>query len=177
MATITNYNNEQFSQVSNDALIGVTLVYRSGKTEVRTTATNLGGEEFIPKNGTADEIFRVWKNVIKTFWTFKGLEAGLKVDNGGIATKLKKSTPSEIIIRKADGKAVLRWVAEDSIFSKVGIIPTKKDLDEVVRDYKKKMHKAAKASFIALKTKFKFEDEKEATEVVSDAPKTEEAAA
>lgn len=111
----------------------------------------------MPENGTADEVFRVWKNAIKIHWDAKRSEAGLKVDNGGIAVKLRASTPAEIVVRKADGKTVLRWDAESSIFARVGIMATAKDLLELSRDYKKKMHKAAKASFDALKLKFEFE--------------------
>lgn len=160
MATITRYNSVQFSEVSNNQLAGVALVYRS-----------------VRKDGTADEVFRVWKNAIKIHWDAKRSEAGLKVDNGGIAVKLRASTPAEIIVRKTDGKTVLRWDAESSIFARVGIMPTAKDLQELTRDYKKKMHKAAKASFDALKMKFEFEAAAPSTvEVPAEAEKSEAAA-
>lgn len=163
MATITKYNSVQFSEVSNNQLAGVALVYRSVRKDgtVTETCIHLGGAEFVPENGTADEIFRVWKNAIKLHWDAKRLEAGLKVDNGGIAVKLRASTPTEIVVRKADGKTMLRWVSDSSMFARIGIMPTTKDLQELARDYKKKMHKAAKASFDALKTKFEFEAAKE----------------
>lgn len=159
MATITRYNSVQFSEVSNNQLAGVALVYRSVRKDgtVTETCIHLGGAEFVPANGTADEVFRVWKNALKLHWDAKKSEAGLKVDNGGIAVKLRTSTPAEIVVRKADGKTVFRWDAESSIFARVGIMPTAKDLTELNRDYKKKMHKAAQASFAALKTKFEFD--------------------
>lgn len=179
MATITRYNSVQFSEVSNNQLAGVALVYRSVRKDgtVTETCIHLGGAEFVPENGTADEVFRVWKNAIKIHWDAKRSEAGLKVDNGGIAVKLRASTPAEIIVRKTDGKTVLRWDAESSIFARVGIMPTAKDLQELTRDYKKKMHKAAKASFDALKMKFEFEAAAPSTvEVPAEAEKSEAAA-
>lgn len=160
---ITRYNSVQFSEVSNNQLAGVALVYRTvrnaGKADEKVVETciHLGGADFVPANGTEDEIFRVWKNALKLHWDAKREECTLKVDNGGIAVKLRASTPAEIVVRKADGKTVLRWTGEDSIFDRVGIMPTAKDLQELARDYKKKMHKAASASFKALKLKFKFD--------------------
>ncbi len=56
-------------------------------------------------------------------------------------------------------------------------MPTAKDLQELTRDYKKKMHKAAKASFDALKMKFEFEAAVPSTvEVPAEAEKSEAAA-
>lgn len=179
MATITRYNSVQFSEVSNNQLAGVALVYRSVRKDgtVTETCIHLGGAEFVPESTTADEVFRVWKNAIKIHWDAKRSGAGLKVDNGGIAVKLRASTPAEIIVRKTDGKTVLRWDAESSIFARVGIMPTAKDLQELTRDYKKKMHKAAKASFDALKMKFEFEAAVPSTvEVPAEAEKSEAAA-
>ena len=179
MATITRYNSVQFSEVSNNQLAGVSLVYRSVRKDgtVTETCIHLGGAEFVPANGTADEVFRVWKNALKIHWDAKKSEAGLKVDNGGIAVKLRTSTPAEIVVRKADGKTVFRWDAESSIFARVGIMPTAKDLLELNRDYKKKMHKAAAASFAALKTKFEFDAaEPVATETAENAATSEAAA-
>lgn len=159
MATITKYNSVQFSEVSNNQLAGVALVYRSERKDgtVVETCIHLGGPEFVPENGTQDEIFRVWKNALKLHWDAKRSEAGLKVDNAGIAVKLRASTPTEIYVRKVDGRTAFKWDAESSIFARVGIMPTAKDLLELARDYKKKMHKAAQASFAALKTKFEFD--------------------
>lgn len=159
MATITNYNNEQFSQVSNKQLAGVSLIYHSTRRDgtESTTCTHFGGDEFLPQNATQKEVFRVWKNVIKLHWDAKRVETGLRVDNGGIKTKLRATNPAEIVVRLADGRVVFRWTREESIFARIGLMPTPKDLQELVRDYKKKMHKAAKASFDALKHKFAFE--------------------
>lgn len=160
MATITKYNSVQFSEVSNQQLAGVALVYTSvnREGEERSSCVHLGGEEFVPANCTEDEIFRVWKNVIKLHWDAKRLEAGMKVDNGGIAIKLRGTTPSQIVVRSESGRAKFVWYKDDSVFDRIGIMPTTKDLQELARDYKKKMHKAAAASFKALKTRFEFEE-------------------
>nr|DAK54583.1 MAG TPA: hypothetical protein [Caudoviricetes sp.] len=179
MATITRYNSVQFSEVSNNQLAGVSLVYRSVRKDgtVTETCIHLGGDEFVPANGTETAIFKVWRNALKIHWDAKKSEAGLKVDNGGIAVKLRTSTPAEIVVRKADGKTVFRWDAESSIFARVGIMPTAKDLLELNRDYKKKMNKAAEASFKALKTKFEFDAaEPVATETAENAATSEAAA-
>lgn len=154
-----NYNSVQFSEVNRNELKGVSLIYRSERKDgtIVETCVWLGGADFTPANGTEDETFRVWKNAIKLHWDAKRAEGGLKVDNGGIGIRLKSSTPSEIVVRTEGGKASFKWSKEDSVFARVGIIPTKKDLEECARDYKKKMHKAAAASFKALKMKFEFE--------------------
>ena len=177
MATITTYKSVQFSEVSNKELAGVALIYRSTHKDGTTTTTciHFGGEEFLPQNGSAKEAFRVWKNTIKLHWDAKRLESGLKKDNGGIATKLRTTTPAEIVIRKANGDTMFRWSVESSIFARVGIMPTAKDLEELNRDYKKKMHQAASASFNALKTRFIFESLDKAPETTEtpEAPATE----
>jgi hypothetical protein len=158
MATITRYNSVQFSEVSNQQLAGVTLVYRSTDKDGndKYSAVHLGGAEFVPENGTEAELFRVWKNAIKLHWDAKRQESGLKIDNGGIAVKLRASTPYEIVVRDEDGFVKLCWESEDSVFARIGIMPTARDLVQLERDYKKKLHKAAKASFEAMKLKFEF---------------------
>lgn len=160
MGTISKFNAVQFEHVDKNSLTGVTLVYRSAKKDGTTTETavNFDGEEYAPKNRKQDEIFRVWKNVVSTFWNTKILEAGLKADNGGISTKLRSSTPAEIIVRTSDRKQAERWDVEASIWQRIGLVPTKKDMEECARDYKKKMHKACKASFDALNFRAKFDD-------------------
>lgn len=90
----------------------------------------------------------------------KILEASLKKDNGGIATKLRSSTPAAIMVNTADQKHVEKWDVEASIWQRIGLVPTKRDMEECAREYKKKMHKAAKASFDALNFRAKFDDDK-----------------
>lgn len=142
MGTISRYNSVQFENLNANELVGVTLVYKSVNRDGEThySGLNFAGDEYTPKDKTQDEIFRVWKNVVATFWTVKAVEAGLREDNGGIASKLRSGTPAEIIVRTSDCKV------------------SKKDLDCAARDFKKKIHAATKASFDALKFRLNFEE-------------------
>jgi len=161
MGTISKFSANQFENLNESALTGVTLVYRSVNRagEIHESAVNFTGDDYLPQNRKQDEIFRVWKNVVSTFWNVKILEASLKADNGGIATKLRSSTPAAIIVRTADKKQAERWDVEASIWQRIGLVPTKRDMEECTREYKKKMHKAAKASFDALNFRAKFDDD------------------
>lgn len=96
--------------------------------------------------------------MVATFWTVKAVEAGLREDNGGIASKLRSGTPAEIIVRTSDCKVSKKWDVEGSVWSRIGLVPTKKDLDCAARDFKKKIHAATKASFDALKFRLNFEE-------------------
>lgn len=160
MGTITRMNSVQFEAMNVNEMVGVTLVYKSVNRDGDThfSGLNFAGDEYTPKDKTQDEIFRVWKNVVATFWTVKAYEAGLREDNGGIASKLRSGTPAEIVVRSSDGKVVKRWDVEGSVWSRIGLVPTKKDLDCATRDFKKKIHIATKASFDALKFRLNFEE-------------------
>lgn len=160
MGAITRLNSVQFEAMNVNEMVGVTLVYKSVNRDGEThfSGLNFAGDEYTPKDKTQDEIFRVWKNVVATFWTVKAIEAGLRVDNGGIASKLRAGTPAEIIVRTSDGKTSKRWDVENSVWSRIGLIPTKKDLERAGRDFKKKIHVATKASFDALKFRLNFEE-------------------
>ncbi|WP_418821617.1 hypothetical protein [Phocaeicola plebeius] len=165
MGTISKFSATQYEAMNENVksnLTGVTLVYRStnSKGETHESAVNFSGDEYSPANRKQDEIFRVWKNVVQTFWNVKILEASLKKDNGGIATKLRSSTPAAIVVRTADKKQAEKWDIESSIWQRIGLVPTKRDMEECAREYKKKMHKAAKASFDALNFRAKFDDDK-----------------
>jgi hypothetical protein len=157
---ITKLNTKQFEAANQSELKGVTLVYKSTNKDGETheSAVNFAGEGYTPANNTQDEIFKSWKNVIQTFWSTKMLEAGLRTDNGGIATKLRNTTPAAIVVRTNNGKTARRWDVEASIWQRIGIVPTKRDMEEANRDYKKKMFKAAKASFDALQFRAQFDD-------------------
>lgn len=128
MGAITRLNSVQFEAMNVNEMVGVTLVYKSVNRDGEThfSGLNFAGDEYTPKDKTQDEIFRVWKNVVATFWTVKAIEAGLRVDNGGIASKLRAGTPAEIIVRTSDGKTSKRWDVENSVWSRIGLIPTKK---------------------------------------------------
>lgn len=159
MGQITRLSANQFENLTHNAE-GVTLVYRSINRDgaIRESAVVFTGEEYIPKSSKQNEIFRVWKSVVTTFWNAKMIEASLKEDNGGIAVKLRSSTPASIIVRCADKKEAVRWDVEGSIWQRIGLIPTKRDMEECVREYKKKTFRAAKASFDALNFRAKFSD-------------------
>ena len=103
MGAITRLNSVQFEAMNVNEMVGVTLVYKSVNRDGEThfSGLNFAGDEYTPKDKTQDEIFRVWKNVVATFWTVKAIEAGLRVDNGGIASKLRAGTPAESWIERA----------------------------------------------------------------------------
>lgn len=151
---------KQYAETNANTLSGVTFVYVSTNGE---SAVNLNGEDFTPANKTNDEIFRVWKNALKIHWDLALILRGLKKDNGGIRGKLRSTTPAYIVVRTKSGEVAFRWSREASVFDSVGIMPTLADIKEVEeeraknKDYKQKMHRAASASFNALKLKFKFE--------------------
>ena len=73
MGTISRYNSVQFENLNANELVGVTLVYKSVNRDGEThySGLNFAGDEYTPKDKTQDEIFRVWKNVVATFWTVK----------------------------------------------------------------------------------------------------------
>ena len=78
MGTISRYNSVQCENLNANELVGVTLVYKSVNRDGEThySGLNFAGDEYTPKDKTQDEIFRVWKNVVATFWTVKAVEAG-----------------------------------------------------------------------------------------------------
>ena len=150
MAT-SKLNAEQFeNQKSNFA--GVLLVYESTNKEgvITRNAQHFFGAEYEAADKSQDEMFRVWKNVVATFWAVKQKETNLRADNDGIRSKLRASTPSEVIIHTANGERVKRYELLESVWQKIGLVPTKKDLERTARDYKKAIHAATKASFEAL---------------------------
>lgn len=160
MEKFNKFNATQFAEVNRTNLLGVTLIYRrtnkDGVTE--ESAINFAGDGFVPESRKQDDVFKAWKNVVLTFWNAKIMEAGLKVDNGNVATKLRATTPAAIIVRTADGKSE-SWDIEGSIWSRIGLTPTKKDIEECKgKAGKKKMHRAAVASFNALNFRVKFDD-------------------
>ena len=160
MTTFNKFNANQFANLNRSNLLGVTLIYRRVNKEGVTeeSAINFSGEGFTPENRKQNEVFKVWKNVVLTFWNAKIIEAGLKADNGGIALKLRSTTPAAIIVRTANGKAE-EWDIEGSVWSRSGLMPTKKDIEACKgKEGKKKMHRAAVASFDALNFRVKFDD-------------------
>lgn len=150
MAT-SKLNSEQTSVLINE-LKGVVLVYKSVDRDgnEKETAQHFFGSDYEPKDKSQNEIFRVWKNVVMTFWAVKAEEIKLREANDGIRSKLRATTPCAIIFRTANGETVKRFDLEESVWAKIGLVPTKKDFERTARDYKKAIHTAAKASFDAL---------------------------
>lgn len=150
MAT-SRLNSEQFVNLVN-GLKGVILVYKSTDRDgnEKETAQQFFGADYEPKDKTQDEIFRVWKNVVMTFWAVKAEEIKLREANDGIRSKLRAATPCAVIFRTEKGETVKRFELEESVWAKIGLVPTKKDFERTARDYKKAIHAAAKASFDAL---------------------------
>ena len=172
--SISNWSASQFENMNSNNLRGVTLVYAriNAQGERHESAVNFQGENYTPKNCQQDEVFRVWKNVVQTFWKAKITESDFRKSNDGIRIKLRSTTPTEIIVRTENGETK-RWNIEASIWKKIGLMPSQKDMEECVREFKKKMHRAAKASFDALNFRANFDNsvlpeiaEDNATEVV-----------
>lgn len=161
MAT-SKLNAEQFENlVTNFA--GVLLVYSSINKEGVTvqTAQHFFGADYEAIDKSENEIFRVWKNIVQTFWDVKVKEMALREDNDGIRSKLRASTPTAIIFHTAEGVTVKKFNLESSVWQKIGLVPTKKDLERTARDYKKAIHAATKASFDALGFRVKLQKEAE----------------
>lgn len=162
MAT-SKLNAEQFENLENSAK-GVLLVYTSQ--DGKKTAQHFLGAEYEPVDKSQNEVFRVWKNVLITFWTVKKEELKLRESNDGIRSKFRASIPTEIIFRASNGDTK-RFPLETSVWSRIGLVPTKKDFERTNRDYNKAIHAAAKASFdalgfrVALPKDEKAEDKKE----------------
>lgn len=148
-------NAEQYA-AKETKTAGIFLVY-AGK-EDKDTAQHFYGDDYEVKPGVKgkaleDETFRVWKNVVKTMWETKREELKLREDNDGIRSKFRASTPSQIIIRNKKGDLVKQYVLDESVWAKIGLIPTKKDIERLQdknREYNKELFKATKASFDAL---------------------------
>lgn len=144
-------NAEQFANFTQNSA-GIVLVYQSTNKEGVTveTAHHFWGAEYEAAEKSQDEVFRVWKNVVATFWAVKQKEIDLRADNDGIRSKLRASTPARIIFNTAKGERIKSYDLVDSVWQKIGLVPTKKDLERTARDYKKAIHAATKASFEAL---------------------------
>lgn len=99
---------------------------------------------------TQDEMFRVLRNVVTTFWEVKTKESLLRESNDGIRSKLRAGTPHRLIIRTSAGITVKIFDLDASVWARIGLMPTKKDLERSARDRKKYIHNATKALMEAL---------------------------
>ena len=144
---ISKLNAEQTANLALNAA-GIVLVY-NGK-EGKNTAMHFFGSDYEATNKTQDELFRVLKNLVATHWDVKSKETVLRESNDGIRSKLRASTPAQIIVRTDKGETVKRYDLDESVWAKIGLMPTKKDLERSTRDQKTYQHNATKAMMDAL---------------------------
>lgn len=167
MAT-SKLNAAQYAALASN-FSGVVFVYNGANGE--PTAQHFFGADYEAKDKSQDELFRVVKNIMVTYWTVKSEELKLRESNDGIRSKLRASTPSRILINTANGEKVKNYELDESVWARIGLVPTKKDLERTARDYKKATHAAAKALFDALGFRVELpKEEKEATNKVKEKP-------
>ena len=144
MAT-SKLNKEQFANIGTFA--GIMLVYNSINRDGETvqTAQHLFGKDFEPADKSDNEIFRVIKNMVATMWHTIAEEKKLRADADGIRSKFRATTPAEIIICDKSNNRIKRYDLTDSVWARIGLVPTKVDLEKSNRDFAKTIHAAAKA--------------------------------
>lgn len=140
--------------------VGVTLVYSTNKNDGTTTYNGLhfSGEEYNLTTISDDELFKAWKAVFATHWDVTVQEHVLKIDNNAIASKLKTKTPNKVIFTAQDGK-ISEIECKLSVWRSIGLVPNKKDIDELKTQYKQKLHRACVASYNALGLRIEKEKE------------------
>ena len=144
MAT-SKLNKEQYATLSSFA--GIMLFYNSTNRDGETvqTAQHFFGKDFEPADKTDDEIFRVVKNMVATMWHTIAEEKKLRQDADGIRSKFRATTPAEIIICDKNRNRIKHYDLTDSVWARIGLVPTKVDLEKSNRDFAKTIHAAAKA--------------------------------
>lgn len=159
MFTITSVNSKNFDSVAN-SFVGVMVRYQSvtrkdGKTETKDSAIIFGGSDFALETLSETDIFHAWRQIVNVFWETYAKQRELQQDNGGIRTKLKTATPHSIVFTNANRTRTKTIDVAGSVWSKIGLIPTTRDLEDAEtakpRDWKKNINRIAKASFDALK--------------------------
>lgn len=171
MAT-SKLNADQYEHLKT-AEPGVIFEY-AGK-DGKNTGLIFFGKDYEATAKTQDEVFRVLKNVVATFWEVKTKETALRESNDGIRSKLRASTPYRIIVRSAKGETIKDYALEDSVWARIGLMPTKVDLERSVRDRKKYIHNAAKALMDALNFRVELPKEEAKPNTGKDAGKGAEA--
>ena len=144
MAT-SKLNKEQYANIGSFA--GIMLVYNSTNKdgELVQTAQHFFGADFEPADKSDNEIFRVIKNMVATMWHTIAEEKKLRADADGIRSKFRATTPAEIIICEKSGNRIKKYDLTDSVWARIGLVPTKVDLEKSNRDFQKTIHAAAKA--------------------------------
>ena len=144
MAT-SKLTKEQYANIGTFA--GIMLVYNSTNRDGETvqTAQHFFGKDFEPADKSDNEIFRVIKNMVATMWHTIAEEKKLRADADGIRSKFRATTPAEIIICDKSNNRIKRYDLTDSVWARIGLVPTKVDLEKSSRDFAKTIHAAAKA--------------------------------
>ena len=144
MAT-SKLNKEQYANIGTFA--GIMLAYNSTNRDGETvqTAQHFFGKDFEPADKSDNEIFRVIKNMVATMWHTIAEEKKLRADADGIRSKFRATTPAEIIICDKSNNRIKRYDLTDSVWARIGLVPTKVDLEKSSRDFAKTIHAAAKA--------------------------------
>ena len=144
MAT-SKLNKEQYANIGSFA--GIMLVYNSTNKdgELVQTAQHFFGADFEPADMSDNEIFRVIKNMVATMWHTIAEEKKLRADADGIRSKFRATTPAEIIICEKAGNRIKKYDLTDSVWARIGRVPTNVDLEKSNRDFQKTIHAAAKA--------------------------------
>lgn len=120
---ISKLNAEQFANMAVNAA-GVIFEY-AGK-DGKNTAMHFFGADYEATVKTQDEMFRVLRNVVTTFWEVKTKESLLRESNDGIRSKLRAGTPHRLIIRTSAGVTVKVFDLDASVWARIGLMPTKR---------------------------------------------------
>lgn len=155
---ISKLNADQFANLKSTEA-GIIFEY-AGK-DGKNSGLIFFGKDYEATAKTQDEAFRVLKNVVATFWEVKTAETTLRKANDGIRSKLRASTPFRIIVRSAKGETLRNYALEDSVWAKIGLMPTKVDLERSARNRKKYIHSAAQALMDALNFRVELPKEEE----------------
>lgn len=152
MAT-SKLNADQFANVGNFA--GIMLVYTTVSKDGKTVSTgqHFFGKDFEPADKSENELFRVIKNTVAIMWHTTKKEKELRANADGIRSKFRAATPTDVIIHDQSGTCVEHDYLADSVWARIGLVPTKLDLERSSRDFEKGIHNAAKAIRDALKFK------------------------
>lgn len=169
---------------------GINLIYTTLRKDgdYNITVLAFGESAFIAEStkevSRETAVFRAWKNLVKLHWTAKEAEKQLKEDNNGISLKLRATCPSYVFVSGIDnsGEKPVRFSnmfdVTASVWSKIGLIPAKKDLEALQglskQDRKTRLHNAARASFDALN--FRIDYDSLTVEEVTEAPESTEKA-
>lgn len=161
MGTI-KLNSANFEALRTSAK-GVLLVYTASNGT--QSAQHFFGDGYEAKSKKSDDIFKAWKNIVKTFWAVKVKELELREDNDGIRTKLRATIPSEVRFNCDNGDSV-SFNLDSNVWARIGLIPTNKDLERIKNsnDRKAAVHRATQASFTALGFRLVLENEDEKPE-------------